>query len=337
MKKILALMMALCMLLALTACGSSAANDQLGEILTAVNELKDSVDALTAAQAEASAAAEAAAEEPAAEAPAEEEAAEEAPVEDEAAAAPESEYAGELIVFAAASMTETLTEIGDLFMAANPDVQIAFNFDSSGTLKTQIEEGAPVDIFISAGQKQMNQLDINADPEVNTDGLDFVLEGTRFDILENKVALAVPDGNPADLQSYDDWAEKLAAGDIFMAMGNEDVPVGQYTQKILAYYDLSEEDLAAAGSITYGSNVKEVTTQVSEGAVDCGVIYQTDAYSAELTVVDTATADMCGQVIYPAAVMNVTSDAALAQAFLDFCTTEEAAAIFEAVGFTPLG
>ena len=241
-----------------------------------------------------------------------------------------------LIVFAAASMTETLTEIGDLFMAANPGVKIDFSFESSGTLKTQIEEGADVDVFISAGQKQMDQLDIAADPEINADGLDFVLEGTRFDILENKVALAVPEGNPAGIESYDDWAAKLAAGEILMAMGNEDVPVGQYTQKLLAYYGLSEEDLAAAGSITYGSNVKEVTTQVSEAAVDCGVIYRTDAFSAGLEVVDTATKDMCGQVIYPAAVMNVSSDPALAQAFLDFCRTPEASAVFESVGFSPL-
>ncbi|MBR6521893.1 MAG: extracellular solute-binding protein, partial [Oscillospiraceae bacterium] len=98
----------------------------------------------------------------------------------------------ELIVFAAASMTETLTELGNKYMEANENVTIVFNFDSSGTLKTQIQEGADVDIFISAGQKQMNQLDITADASVNTDGLDFVLEGTRFNILENKVALAVP-------------------------------------------------------------------------------------------------------------------------------------------------
>ena len=252
------------------------------------------------------------------------------------AAEEEPAYEGELIVLAAASMTETLTEIGDLFMEANPGVEIVFNFDSSGTLKTQIEEGADVDVFISAGQKQMDQLDIEADPEINTDELDFVLPETRFNILENKVALAVPEGNPAGIESYDDWAEKLGAGEIFMAMGNEDVPVGQYTQKILAYYELDEAELADAGSITYGSNVKEVTTQVSEGTVDCGIIYQTDAFSAELEIVDTATADMCGQVIYPAAVMNVSRNPELAQAFLDFCVTEEASQIFEAVGFTPL-
>ena len=198
----------------------------------------------------------------------------------------------ELIVFAAASMTETLTKLGEQYMADHPEVSIVFNFDSSGTLKTQIQEGADCDVFISAGQKQMNQLDITAKPESNPDGLDFVLEGTRFNILENKVALAVPEGNPAGIESYDDLAAKLGDGKVVLAMGNSDVPVGQYTQKILAYYELSEEDLAAAGSVTYGSNVKEVTTQVSEAAVDCGIIYGTDAYSAGLTVVDTATKDM---------------------------------------------
>ena len=229
----------------------------------------------------------------------------------------------ELIVFAAASMTETLTTLGEQYMAEHPEVKIIFNFDSSGTLKTQIQEGADCDIFISAGQKQMNELDC-------------ILEGTRFNILENKVALAVPDGNPANINSYDDLIAGLQAGSVMLAMSNADVPVGQYTQKILKFFELVEEDLAAVGSITYGSNVKEVTTQVSEAVVDCGIIYQTDAFSAGLTVVDTATAEMCGQVIYPAAVLNVSKKAEEAKAFLEFLTTDAADAAFEAVGFTPV-
>ena len=242
----------------------------------------------------------------------------------------------ELTVFAAASMTETLTELGDLYMAEHENVTIVFNFDSSGTLKTQIQEGAVCDIFISAGQKQMDQLDINASADVNTEGLDFVLADTRFDILENKVALAVPEGNPANINSYDDLKAGLEAGNILLAMGNADVPVGQYTQKILAYFSLDEAALAANGNLTYGTNVKEVTAQVSEATVDCGIIYQTDAASAGLTVVDTATAEMCGQVIYPAAVLNISTVQEEAQAFLEFLTTPEADAIFEAVGFTPI-
>lgn len=250
--------------------------------------------------------------------------------------AQETEDSAELIVFAAASMQETLTELGDRYMEENPDITLVFNFDSSGTLKTQIQEGADCDIFISAGQKQMNQLDITADSEINTEGLDFVLEGTRFDILENKVALAVPEGNPGNINSYDDMVTGLKDGSIMLAMGNSDVPVGQYTQKLLAYFELSEEDLAADGCITYGSNVKEVTTQVSEATVDCGIIYQTDAYSAGLTIVDTATAEMCGQVIYPAAILNTSAQAEAAQAFLDYLTSDTGNEVFEEVGFTPM-
>ena len=242
----------------------------------------------------------------------------------------------EIIVFGAASMTETLTTLGNQYMAEHPEVTIVFNFDSSGTLKTQIQEGADCDIFISAGQKQMNQLDINASSEVNTEGLDFVVEGSRFDILENKVALAVPEGNPAAINSYDDLIAGLKDGSIMLAMGNSDVPVGQYTQKILKFYELVEEDLAAAGSLTYGSNVKEVTTQVSEATVDCGIIYQTDAFSAGLTVVDTATAEMCGQVIYPAAVLKSGKYPEAAQAFLDYIVSDAGDEVFSSVGFTPI-
>ena len=241
----------------------------------------------------------------------------------------------ELIVFAAASMQETLEEIADLYKEVAPDVTISYNFDSSGTLKTQIQEGADCDIFISAAPKQMNQLDANGGEE-NTEGLDFVLSDTRLDLLENKVTLAVPEGNPAGIESFDQLADLLKNGEVFLAMGNNDVPVGQYTQKIFDYYGLDEEALAQAGKLTYGSNVKEVTTAVSEATVDCGVIYATDAFSAGLTVVDEATADMCGQVIYPAAVLKISQHQDAAQAFLDYLSTDEAAAVFERVGFTPL-
>lgn len=240
----------------------------------------------------------------------------------------------EIIVFAAASMTETLTEIKALYEAAHPGIVLTYNFDSSGTLKTQIQEGADCDLFISAGQKQMDQLDIQADASVNTEGLDFVVADSRVDLLENKVTLVVPEGNPKGVESFDQMAEALQAGELFMAMGNSDVPVGQYTQNIFAYYGLNEEELANAGALTYGTNVKEVTTQVSESSVDCGVVYCTDAFSAGLTVVDSATPEMCGQVIYPAAVLKTAAHGEEAQAFLDYLQGEEAMAIFAAVGFS---
>lgn len=234
---------------------------------------------------------------------------------------------GELIVFAAASMTETLTEIDEQLKNIAPELTIVYNFDSSGTLLTQIEEGADCDVFISAAPKQMDTLE--------ADGC--LMANTRFDLLENKVALAVPDGNPANINSYDDLIAGLTDGGIVLAMGSSDVPVGQYTQKIFEYYGLDETELANKGVITYGSNVKEVTSQVSEAAVDCGVIYQTDAYSAGLTVVGTATAEMCGQVIYPIAVLEAAPNPDAAQVYLLYLLGEEAAGVFESVGFTALG
>lgn len=262
-----------------------------------------------------------------------------APATEETAApeetVPEAEPV-ELIVFAAASMTETMNQIAELYKAKAPNVTLTYNFDSSGTLKTQIQEGAECDLFISAGQKQMNQLDITADPEVNTDKLDFVLEGTRVNLLENRVTLCVPEGNPKDIKSFDDLADNLKEGSVLMAMGNSDVPVGQYTQKILAFYGLDEEKLAKDGVITYGTNVKEVTTQVTEASVDCGVVYCTDAFSAGLTPVDYATKEMCGQVIYPAAVLNISKNHEAAKEFLAYLQTEDAMKVFEAVGFAPV-
>ena len=242
----------------------------------------------------------------------------------------------ELIVFAAASMTETMNQIKDLYEAANPDITITYNFDSSGTLQKQIQEGADCDLFVSASPKQMNALDAAADETANPDKVDIVDHDTRADLLENKVTLAVPDGNPKKIESFDALADLLKSGDVLLAMGNSDVPVGQYTQKILAYYGLDEEALAKEGKITYGSNVKEVTTQVKEASVDCGVIYATDAFSAGLETVDSATKEMCGQVIYPAAVLKTAAHPEEAKAFLTYLEGSEAGEIFESVGFTAL-
>lgn len=251
---------------------------------------------------------------------------EETKVETEEAAGEQTE----LIVFAAASMTETLTEIADMYEEINPNVKIVYTFDSSGTLKTQIQEGADCDIFISAAQKQMNQLDSTADPSVNTEGLDFVLQGTRFNLVENKVVLAVPNDNPADIQNYEDLGtDKLS----LICLGNDDVPVGAYSTEILTNLGIMEK-LESESKITYGSNVKEVTTQVKEASVDCGIIYATDAFSAELTVVDEAEEGQCAQVIYPAAVLNISQNQEEAQTFLDFLTTDECAKVFESVGFS---
>lgn len=239
----------------------------------------------------------------------------------------------ELVVFAAASMTETLNQIKTDYEAQHKDITLTYNFDSSGTLKTQIQEGATCDVFISAAQKQMDQLDASKDNIANPEQLDFINSDSRMDLLENKVVLVVPENNPKNINSFDDLKSKLESGDVLLAMGNSDVPVGQYTQKILQYWGLDEKALADAGEITYGSNVKEVTTQVSEGSADCGVVYYTDAYSAGLKIVGEATEEMCGKTIYPAAVIKNSEHPEQAQEFLAYLSSDAAAKVFEKVGF----
>ena len=229
-----------------------------------------------------------------------------------------------IIVFAAASLTEAFTEIGNEFMKENPDTNIIFNFDSSGTLKTQIEEGATCDIFVSAAPKQMNQLE----------ELGLIKPDTRFDFLENKVALVVTDENKKNINSYEDLVKGLNQGNILLAIGNSDVPVGQYTQKIFTHFGLDEKRLSDNGVLSYGSNVKEVTIQVKEGTVDCGIVYGTDANSANLKVVDYATKDMCGQVLYPASLLKKSNDYSID--FLNYLKKEKAKNILIKVGFSPL-
>ena len=225
--------------------------------------------------------------------------------------APAEEPAGdpvELIVFAAASMTETMNQLKEMYEQNNPSVTVTYNFDSSGTLLKQIKEGADCDLFISAAPQQMNAMDgsLIGDAEKNPDGLDLIVTDSRVNLLENKVTLTVPEGNPKGIESFDQLAELLKSGDVMLAIGNSDVPVGQYTLKIFNYYGIDET--AVANKLTYGNNVKEVASQVSEGAVDCGIIY-------------------------PAAVLKGDKEDA-AQDFLAYLQTDAAMTVFESVGFS---
>lgn len=230
----------------------------------------------------------------------------------------------ELHIFAAASMTETMDQVIEHYQAEVPGVTVIPTYDSSGTLLTQIQEGAECDLFLPAAEKQMDALE--------TEGA--LLAGSRLDLLENKVVLAVPDGNPKGIKSLGQLAALLQTGEVMLAVGSSDVPAGQYAQKIFAWYGINEAGIAA--NLTYGSNVKEVTTQLREAAADCGIIYATDAYSAALETVDSASAEMCGQVVYPAAVLASTEYPAEAQAFLDYLTGEAAGETFASAGFIPL-
>lgn len=233
----------------------------------------------------------------------------------------------DLNVFAAASMTESLEELKAVFEEENPDLNLVFNFDSSGTLKTQIAEGADCDVFISAAKKQMDELD----PTSDTKDSDVTIDpDTRFDLLENEVTLAVKEDYGKDIKSFDDInTDKVET----IALGNADVPVGQYSESLLknmgVWDDIQEK-------ITFGSNVKEVTSWVSEGAVDCGIIYSTDAKAAGLKIVDTANPDMLDKkVIYPAAILDKSAKKEAGEEFMSFLNSDKASEVFSQYGFKP--
>lgn len=245
---------------------------------------------------------------------------------------PAASYAADLTVFAAASMTESMKKIATLYQKAAPDTKIVYNFDSSGTLKTQIQQGALCDIFISAGQKQMNQLDIKADPKVNKQRLDYVMDGTRFNIVSNKVVLIVPKGhNPKNISSFKD----VLTDKVFLiALGNSDVPVGQYSEEV--FKTLGEWDkLKASHKISFGSNVKEVLAQVAAGAVDCGIVYSTDAATSKgVEIVAEAPAKSHKPIVYPAAIMKNAKNVDGAKAFVEFLKGKEAIKVLKDNGFS---
>jgi molybdate transport system substrate-binding protein len=239
--------------------------------------------------------------------------------------------ATKLTVFAAASMTESMNLIAKEYKKVAPDVKIIYNFDSSGTLKTQIEQGAECDIFISAGQKQMDQLDVNAGPKVNPKKLDFVMEGTRFNIVSNKVVLVVPKGhNPKGINDFKD----VVTDKVFLiALGNSDVPVGQYSTEIFKNLGIWDK-LVKMNKISYGSNVKEVLSQVAAGAVDCGIVYSTDAATSKgVEVVAEAPKDSHKPITYPAAILKKAADVETAKAFVAFLKGPESTRIFKSIGF----
>lgn len=227
----------------------------------------------------------------------------------------------DLIVFAAASMTEALEELKTEFEKENPNLNLTFNFDSSGTLKTQIDSGADCDVFVSAAQKQMNELE-------DEDKID---KETRFDLLENEVTLAVAEGNEKGIKDFNDLEKRDVEK---IALGNSDVPVGQYSEEILKNLGIWDK---IQDKVTFGSNVKEVTSWVSEKIADCGIVYKTDAKTAGLETVAVADDSMLeNKVIYPAALLKNSKNPEEGKKYLEFLQGEKASEILDKYGFKPL-
>ena len=205
-----------------------------------------------------------------------------------------------LTVFAAASMTESMNMIAEAYKKSAPDVK-------------------------------MDQIDIKADPKVNTKKLDLVLEGTRFNIVSNKVVMVVPKGhNPKGISDFRDAVTEKV---FLIALGNSDVPVGQYSEEIYKNLGLWDK-LKSMNKISYASNVKEVLSQVAAGAVDCGIVYSTDAATSKgVDVVAEAPKGSHKPITYPAAILKKAKNPEAAAAFVDFLKGPESSKIFNKIGF----
>lgn len=225
----------------------------------------------------------------------------------------------ELHILAAASMTDVLTEIADRYKEDHPEITLTFSFDSSGTLQTQIEEGAPADVFISAALKQMDEL--------NEQGL--IDKDSIIELLENKVVLIKPKGSELDIA----WFEDVASDKVTMvAIGNSDVPVGQYTQTIYENLGLWDQIQEKAN---YATNVRQVLDWVATKNADCGIVYATDAaIEPEVEIICEAPEGSCTPAIYPAGIVKDSEYPEQAKEFMDFLKTDEVKEIFENYQFT---
>lgn len=223
----------------------------------------------------------------------------------------------EILIAAAASLQNAMEEIKPLYEAANPGTTLTFTFGSSGSLQEQIEQGAPVDVFMSAALKQMTALEEGG----------LILDGTKKELLENKVVLVLPADSTLDITSFEDItkADMIALGD------PASVPVGQYAEEVFTSLGILDK---VKEKTTYGKDVTEVLTWVATGNADAGVVYATDALSSkDVKVVAEAPEGSVSKAIYPVAVVKDSKIPDAAKAFVDYLASDEAIGIFENYGF----
>lgn len=226
----------------------------------------------------------------------------------------------ELLISAAASLTDVLEELKELYKTVEPETSLTFTLGSSGALQAQIEEGAPVDIFMSAAQKQMDALEEK----------DLLADGTRKTLLVNKVVLITPKDGELEFNSFEDIAKdevnKIAIGD------PANVPVGQYSEEIFNNLEIADK---VNDKLVLGSDVRTVLTWVESGEVDCGLVYATDAMTSDqVNIITEAPEGSHKEVSYPVAVIKDSKNVDRGQAFLDFLSTDDAVKLFEKYGFS---
>jgi molybdate transport system substrate-binding protein len=226
----------------------------------------------------------------------------------------------ELMISAAASLTNVAEDLTTLYAETAPHVKLTFTFGSSGALQTQIEEGAPADVFFSAALKQMKALEDEG----------YILDGTKKDLLINEVVLITPKGNPTKVEGFEDAAtDKVKT----IALGDPaSVPVGQYSEEVLTHLGILDKVTPKAN---YGTDVVQVLTWVESGEVDCGIVYATDAAASDkIDVIGSAPEGSHKTVTYPVAVVKSSKNSEEAKKFVDFLSSDQARATFESYGFT---
>jgi molybdate transport system substrate-binding protein len=225
-----------------------------------------------------------------------------------------------LTVSGAISLKDALDEIAKLYKAEQPGMAVSFNLGGSGTLQRQIEQGAPVDIFISASPKEMDSLESKG----------LLLPDTRRNLVRNSVVLIVPAGS-AGISSFQDLTKPAVK---VIAIGEpQTVPAGKYAQEVLTHFGLYDQ---LKPKLVLAKDVRQVLTYVETGNADAGIVYATDAKtSSKISVVATAPADSHEPVIYPGAVIKNSANPAAAKDFLEFLAGAKARDVFQKYGFIP--
>ena len=224
-----------------------------------------------------------------------------------------------ITVAAAASLKNCMEEkLVPMFREKYPDIKIETTYDSSGKLQTQIEQGAPIDVFMSAAMKQMNVLSEKG----------IIAENSVVELIENKIVLIVPKSSGEQIKTFEDIliADKIAIGD------PESVPAGQYAKEVLVSLDIWEE---ASLKASLGTNVTEVLSWVAEGSADTGIVYSTDAASNQnVRVVAEAQEGSVSRIIYPVGIIKASKNQEASSKFIEFLESDEAKNIFKSYGFS---
>jgi len=227
----------------------------------------------------------------------------------------------DLTISAAASLKDVLDQIASAFKEEQPRIALHFNLGASGSLQQQIEQGAPVDVFLSASPSQMDAL--------ASEGL--LLQGTRRDLLRNSIVLITPAGDKT-ITGFPDLARPQVR---FIAIGEpQTVPAGAYAKEVLARLHLYE---ALQPKFVFARDVRQVLTYVATGNADAGIVYKTDAITtSQVRIVAVAPDDLHSPVIYPVAILRASHNTAAAKVFCAFLSSSKAQQIFQKYGFSPV-